>query len=135
MSMSAFVSAFLACYAAHAQLGISAPEAGNPDRQPLLQRMLQERGLPFFDIRLSPDGAPLPGLARAIDTAQAGTAAARAAAMARLLALVPSARVEFSSVTGTPSSIRSTEQFLTGPANAAPAAIVMEFVAAFHDLL
>jgi hypothetical protein len=132
MSAAAFV--LLASATAFGQLGLPAPEVKDANGKPLLQRMIEERGLPFFDIRLDADGVPVPRLRAAIDKAQAGTGAARAAVLAKLKARVVDLTVDFSPFTGTPNSIRSTAQFLTGPSKAPPHPIAADFIAANQEL-
>lgn len=90
------------------------------------------RGLPDFDIRLTPDGRPTDAVEASLaQAAGSPEGAARRAEALRLLAAVPELRIDDDPLLGTPVFVRSTRAFLTAPAPGAdPAGVVADYI---HD--
>lgn len=110
--------------------------AARPDAIPTLADELA--GFPDFDIRVSPSGHPAPVLAAELEALYASNAwTLRNIAAAALARQVRSLAIDDDPLFATPRFIRSTEQFLTPPADprADPADTIARFIAAHADLV
>jgi hypothetical protein len=92
-------------------------------------------GLPFFDARQDAAEMPVAAVTAAIRKSQAARAAIRAGDEAKLRAVVPTVQISDSPQQGTPQTIQSLDQQLTGASPAAPIDVVKGFVGAYTGLL
>jgi hypothetical protein len=127
------VLAALALLAGSAAAQVAPEVASPPERDGVrgIARFFRD-GFPFHDARLDPvHHAPTPRTAAtAAEWTASPAAAAQLGALADIAARVPGVRMDRHPVLVTPDFVRSTEAFLTDPAQAKPAEVVHAFLAA-----